>query len=259
LVFLFGAEKVNRYLDGTAKKFRAGKFGVDDIENPVAPLYSFRGNYEASKSELAGPGVVSDKVAIEDFLHAPFHGMAMTTPRSAVQAFSRSSTGRVGLDVMQDYDWNLPSVTTPFLFPLKGHCLKRRMVHELPDKTESCSADYQSNPWTGLPIWAMLPSGWITAGAVANVSLADGTVYSSAKGQLCVQTKESFKSSDAMYGAKALAQLSSNNGIIVIPRVPLTGGQQVAVTISLPRDSKNSQIKWQFYVQAGENDCVVSP
>lgn len=185
-------------------------------------------------------------------MRAPFHGMIMSTPRSARQGYHRSNDRRVGLNVLTAFNWNAPPLTAPFLFPPNGGCLNRRSAGELPDNTEGCAADWRTNRWTGIPVWTMIPASRATAGARGEIRLSDGTVFSSSNGKLCVHTKESFRST----GSAGMAQMSQNNGVVLIPKSPFPGGVQATASLTF---TDGSTVSWQFYVQQGADDCVSQP
>jgi len=245
-----------RYLSGSAS-FMTGQFASAHTENPAAPLYTAAGDRAARSSDLGGPGVTSDKAAIDLWLAAPFHAFAMMTPRSARQAFSRSSDGRIGLDVISGFNWATPQQSSPIVFPFNGGCINpNNFGGELPDNTEGCAADWRTNRWTGVPVWVMLPVSTASAGAQGELRLGDGTTYSTSNGRLCVQTKESFHSTDPLYGQNGMAQLQQNNGVLLIPKDKLPKGSRVVATVTL-RDG--SRISWGFYIQTSDADCQSFP
>ncbi len=167
---------------------------------------------------LSGPGVTSDKDAIEGWLKAPFHGMLMMSTRSVRQAYARSADGRVGIDVLRGISNSAPRQQRPIFFPPHGSCQSRGGAGELPDNTEGCSADWRNNRWRGAPSWVAFPSPVVETGLSAKIFLSDGTIWSTAAGTLCMQTPGSFRSTDPLYGAAGMAALKAANGVVLIPR-----------------------------------------
>jgi hypothetical protein len=223
------------YLALTPAELRVGMYASAHTENPLSAYYTPQGALEAASSDLTYH--VRDEVAaINSWLTAPFHAIAMFRPNLRQVAFAHDPVTRdAGLDVIQGL---VPGRTSnaPVLFPGPGATVDRvAYVGESPSPLETCHYDR-----AGLPLLALLPTD-PNASIRAVLTGPDGTVTSDGD-KLCVVTKFNFVTTDAVYGPNARATLEVDHAVVVIPRARLVAGQYT-VTLNQPGAP---DITWSF-------------
>jgi hypothetical protein len=213
-----GILKHLRYLANTPSALMTGAYASAHTENPASPWYTAEGDTAGRSSNIGGGATERD--AIEGWMAAPFHAIGILRPQLERSAFG-SLNGAAGLDVVRGFNSaSTASVTSPVVFPGPNTVVRTRIAtNEFPNPLESC-AGYQSP--AGLPIVALLPRGWSTAGLSAELTVPSGATLGPA--DLCVVTAQTYRTTDAVYGPTGAAILTGDNAAVLIPRAPLTPG-----------------------------------
>lgn len=241
-----GARKHIDYLANTASSLRTGQYANAHTENPASPWYSVAGA-DAARSSVIGTGS-SDREAIDNWMRAPFHAMGILRPSLQRAGFALAG-GRAVLDVIRGLGPDLGPATVMFPGPGSVTYLDS-FSFESPDPREGCASDWQN--FRGLPLFAMLPED-PPAGTTATLTLPTGQTVSQGT-NLCVQTANTYRSSDPVYGATGTQLLNSDNAVLVLPRARLTPGVHT-VTIRQPG---RADVQWSFTVEP-EVTATVDP
>jgi hypothetical protein len=227
-----------RYLDLTPAGLRTGQYASAHTENPASPYATAGGLIAGQSSDLGGGR--SDREAIEGWIRAPFHAIAILQPGLTKVAFYRDPvTHTAGLDVLRGTNSAVQSAK-PILFPGDGATvdLNRFEGGEFPNPLETCG--YQAP--AGLPLIAMLPTT-PSAQLVAELTGPAGTL-SSTSGDLCIVSQHTYRTSDLVYGSTGLGLLTGSRALFVIARSPLRGGTYV-VRLMQPGQA---DITWSFSI-----------
>ena len=190
-----------KYVAGTPKSYLTGQYASLHTENPASPSYTRSGALEASRSDLFFDSSGLTPVAfIDGWLSAPFHAIGMLRARLTQVAFAASPNGSAaGLDVIGGLG-DAPSPVAPIVFPGNGMTtnLTTYTGGESPDPLQTCGWSAAGASY-GLPLIALLPSA-PKDGLTAQVVGSDGSVLSTANGQLCVVDELTYQSTDPVYG-----------------------------------------------------------
>ncbi len=239
------------YLALTPPQYFTGQYQSLHTENPASPYYTAAGAHEAGSSNLMEGAVGLTPVQVIDmWLQAPFHAVGILRPGLTQVAFAYDpTTGDGGLDVIS----GLTSTATdpnPVLFPGPGMATNLSTFGgEYPDPLQTCGWSGRS---TGLPLVALLPSA-PAAGLTASLVTPNGTVESTANGQLCVVDANTYYSSDPVYGPTGGAILSGDNAVFLIPAQPLVPSATSATFTATISQPGRATISWSF------NDAPFSP
>jgi hypothetical protein len=231
------------YVARTSKSNLTGPYASLHTENPASPSYTSAGALEASRSDLFfDSSDLTPTEFIDGWLSAPFHAIGMLRGRLTQVAFaSTANGGAAGLDVISGLGNSGPT-SGPILFPGNGMTtdLTTYTGGESPDPLETCGWSARSGSY-GLPLIALLPNA-PKAGLAAQVTGTDGSVLSTANGQLCVVDELTYHSSDAVYGNTGKEILQDDHAVLLIARHPYVAATYTA-TISQPGQS---DIGWSF-------------
>ncbi len=239
------------YLALTPPQYFTGQYQSLHTENPASPYYTAAGAHEAASSNLMEGAVGLTPVQVIDmWMQAPFHAVGILRPGLTQVAFAFDpTTGNGGLDVIS----GLTSTATdpnPILFPGPGMATNLSTFGgEYPDPLQTCGWSGRS---TGLPLVALLPSA-PAAGLTASLVTPNGTVESTANGQLCVVDANTYSSSDPVYGPTGGAILSGANAVFLIPAQPLVPSATSATFTATISQPGRANISWSF------NDAPFSP
>ena len=230
------------YLANTPQSYFTGEYRNLHTENPQSPYYTRDGELEGGRSDLSFGGVGSTPVKdIDRWLTGPFHAIGMLRPNLTQVAYaSDPGTGNAGLDVIGGLDNSIPARTTPVLFP--GPDMTTNLTQygpEYPDIMETCGPGFSDSP--GLPLILLLP-GAPNANLTASVSGPDGSVQSTANGQLCVVDEHTFHSSDTVYGPTGLQILQGDHAVLLVTKRPYTWGRN---TVGVSQTG-SAPISWSF-------------
>jgi hypothetical protein len=256
-----GLEAHFTYLTKTPPSLMTGAYASVHTENPSSPYYTVAGAQAAASSDLAFfGGSFTPKQAIDEWLDAPFHALAILNPGLHEVAYAATSH-MAGLD---DADGAAATQPTQVLFPGSGSPTELiSEASEVPTPTETCG--WQSLSGMGLPIIVEMtstPSASLTAQLVE----PNGRVETASNGQLCVVDQFTYKSSDPVYGPTGLAILQDDRALVLIPRATFVAGKY-AVTVTQPGVPT---IAWSFNVltvptpptavkvKSGDNQVTVS-
>lgn len=223
------------YLANTATPLRSGQYASGHTENPASPWYTPEGDLAAKSSNLGGGR--DERDAVEGWLDGPFHALGVLRPGLTRAAFSMYGF-EAGIDVIRGA--GSTTISEPVLFPGRNAVVRLRSYDggENPDPLESCPG--YAAP-TGVPILVQLPAGAPTAGLTARVHPPNEP---SANLEICVVTKETYRTSDPVYGPTGGQLLTGANALYIVPRAPLTGGYH-SVEVDVPGQGT---IAWRFAV-----------
>jgi hypothetical protein len=231
------------YLSSTPSAYFTGQYQSAHTENPQSPYYTQDGATEGGRSDLYQGAVGFTPVNyIDGWLAGPFHAIGMLRPQLTQVAFaSDPGTGDGGLDVLGGLDYSVPARTTPVLFP--GPDMTTNLTSfgrgESPNPLESCGSAFQDNP--GLPVIMLLPNA-PTTDLGASITGSDGSVQSTANGQLCVVDEHTYRSSDPVYGPTGQQILQSDHAVLLVTQHPYGWARNtVAVT-----QAGGAPISWSF-------------
>ena len=231
------------YLRNTDPALRTGPYANSHTQNPASPWYTPEGAAAAGSSNI-GFGS-TDREAIDGWMTAPFHAIGILRPHLTRSAFARD--GRAMLDVLRGLG-SSPNPKPMILFPgPDATTYLNSFDGESPDPREGCAPDWEN--FRGLPIFALLPSNpppepaGPPTGTTATLTTPDGTVLVEGN-DLCVQTAETFNSTDTLYGPTGEGILLRENAVLVIPRARLSPGRH---TVSILRPGK-AAVTWSFTI-----------
>jgi hypothetical protein len=234
------------YVAKTPKAQVAGPYASLHTENPASSYYTPDGSREAGRSDLFfGATDLSPVDFIDGWFSAPFHAIGMLRARLTQVAFADQGGDAAGLDVIGGLDDDSPPQTAPILFPGDGMTtnITSYTGGESPNPLESCSWTDDGSGY-GVPLIALLSSA-PRPGLTAQVVASDGTVLSTANGQLCAVDELTYHSSDQVYGQTGEQILHDDHAVLLIARPRYQAGGYSA-TISQPgRDP----ITWSFTVR----------
>lgn len=230
------------YIEDTPASYMTGQYASLHTENPASPYYTADGASEGAASDLV-EGVTSDLEAIDTWLTAPFHAIAMLHAQLTQVAFYEDAAGDAGLDVFHGLDSSQPAATSPILYPGPGSTTTLPMASdsESPDPLQTCGWQGMQ---VGLPLIAMLTQA-PAAGLTASLTGPTGT-ESTSDGSLCVVDQNTYQTTDPVYGPTGLQILQADHAVLLIPRAPLaTGTYSVDIT-----QSGQPDIRWSFNADA---------
>lgn len=237
-----GLELHLEYLAKTPSEQQTGAYANAHFENPVSPWYTSEGANAGRSSNLIFPldDMDADQL-ISGWIGAPFHSLGLLQPglrRSAFVFRNSVPYNFAGVDVAS----GLESVTRhQILFPGRNSLTaQREFLGESPDPREGCPGNF--HVYTGLPIFA----SFVTppdAETSAQLQLPDGSVLTHGP-DLCVQTRQTFRSTDPVYGRSGQAAFDNANLVILIPKANLKRGRH-SVKIT---QASQGMTTWDFTV-----------
>lgn len=258
-----------RYL---VKNFKEGQQmgGWVHHEDPSSPLYTREGDTAGQTSDVIAPfkGSIDPADALDSWLTAPFHALAMIDPelkKAGYGQYCENGVCAAVLNVGRDEKWarnaarlNLnqdpdrqlqedPYVRTvevakhvlssPVEFPPDGSTVTKNSFpgREWPDPLSACP-DYSAP--AGLPIVASFGTGF-------NPEISDyALTCNGQKREACLITPESYTSPDQAQKEVASGNLKLYAAVLLIAREPLPMGS--SCTVSLTRD--RTPHSWTFKV-----------
>ena len=229
------------YLAKTDPLLFSGRYVNLHTENPLSP-YATPAGITTGTGDLTSATTNTESEAIDEWIGAPFHGIALLREnlRSTgfAQAFNpHSGEYEQGISVLS----GLVSAkrTKNILFPGPNSKVRLNVFSgEYPDPREGCGSKWKQ--YQGLPIWASLISA-PTRALTATLVTPSGLVLSQKRG-ICIIDKWNYKSSDAAYGPTGKAIITGDNLVIIFPKAPLVAGNY-QVKISAPG---RHNIGWSF-------------
>jgi hypothetical protein len=198
---------------------------ITHYETVSVPYYTTAGNAAAQNSniEVSSTTSATDEHAIDWWMAAPFHAMAMMDPRLKSTGFGAYREVRSGweagfaVDIIHGNSFT--GGTWPVVWPGNGTTVPLRSYSggEFPDPLSACTG--YSAP-TGLPVF-------IEVGG--NVATTAGSVHSftgnGAPLAHCVI--------DSTHNPALSSYLVARGGVIVIPKAPLSPGVTYVVTLTV--------------------------
>lgn len=217
---------------------------VGHNEDPGNPWYTIEGQLAAQ----GGNVVVSswsgapDTFAIDFFMAAPFHGIAILDPELHTTGFGsyRESIGlwKMGatLDVTRGRGTLAPGIQFPILFPGDGGqtWLLRYPGGEWPNPLASCPG--YSAP-SGPPIMLQIGTGDQTPLVMASDFSQGGISL-----EHCIFDETTYSNSDAAQQNSGRVILGIRDAIVLMPRQPLQSGLEYRATILV----NGVTYSWQF-------------
>lgn len=213
----------------------------DEIEGN--PYYTEAGKRAAQASNLMADWdhTKSDREAIEAWMQAPFHALAILDPELSRVGYGayREADGNIqmsaALDVLRGRAGVPAGVQFPIFWPGDGATVSLlQFWGESPDPLTSCPG--YSTP-AGLPIYIQTGAGDQTPNVTDYKVKVDGRAVES-----CAISETSYRNPDANTQALGRAILNDRDAVVIIPRQPLEPGKtyQVSVTID------GQQYAWSF-------------
>lgn len=222
----------SRYLVKYALRTRSLSFA--HTEDPVAPYYTLAGLKAAEESDIAGPAdapgapQLSGEQAVDGWMNAPFHRLAILNP--GVRKAGFGSYTEAGFQAVALYLPSPPSLPhafgEPVQFPPPDSTIPLAIYEagEWPDPLTSCPG--YTAP-AGLPITLQL-GAWIPVQVTAHSFTHDGTPL-----EHCVFDAATYTNPDNATQSWARNGLKGNSAIVLIPRAPLTSGERYDISVSV--------------------------
>lgn len=208
-------------------------------EDRSSPYYSPEGAAAARRSLITGVwgAQVADRELVESLVAAPFHLSQLLQPglRQVAMGIFQEDTPPLAsaavLDVFQGVDPTVQAAV-PIVFPGDGSTVPLTAFRgETPDPLSACPGYVAP---AGLPVVALLPTPPVS---VRTSITLDGQPI-----EHCAITAGSYTSPNPSAAALVKALLTQKNGVVLVPRAPLTVGATYRVSIT----SGTQQISWMF-------------
>jgi hypothetical protein len=204
-------------------------------ETPGTPYYSTAGDLAGNNGNIAVSSTTStaDTSAIDWWMGAPFHAMAMMDPRWTTTGFgayreTRSSGWNAGFTLDTSRGNPFTGGTYPVFWPGNGKTVPLRTYsgNESPDPLPQCG--YSGT--VGLPVFVEVGGNVATTAKSGSTFTGNGTALAH-----CV-----IDSNNAAVGS----YLKWRGGVIIIPQKPLQAGVTYVVTVTV----NNVLRTWSFSV-----------
>ena len=207
-----------QYLADTPAQYRTGAYVSAHTENPASPYYTAAGAEAGGASDLGGGA--TDIAAIDGWLSAPFHTVGILRPGLQTVGFYRDpGTSAAGLNIISGLTGD-DTHTGPIMYPAPGATtdIPAPTGGESPNPLETCG--WQSS---GLPIILLLPND-PTADISAQLTRPDGSTIGTPGPDLCLVTKDTYTTTDPVYGPTGASILAGDHAVFVIPHTWLKPG-----------------------------------
>lgn len=215
------------------------------------PWYTPEGMQAAQAGNLMGSydQAASDRHAVDSWMQAPFHAIGILDPSLQQVGYGSYREGDGGiqmgatLDVLRGLGPIPASVKYPIMWPGNGTTVPLvKFYSESPNPLTSCPG--YTVP-TGLPIILQVGQGEVSP-KVSNFSISQGgTTLES-----CIFTEETYTNPDGNAQQSGRAILNERDGIVLIPRLPLTPGANYTVSITV----NGQNYTWSFSVSPAPVD-----
>ena len=218
-------------------------------EDNSNPWYTPEGHAAAQSGNIMASGNLEagDDYAVEAWMQAPFHAVAILDPALKQVGFGsyREADGglQMGatLDVLRGLGPVPAGVQYPVAWPADGTSVPLNLYWgEYPDPLSSCPG--YAAP-SGLPVILQVGPG---------DRIPEINSHSFKRGsqslESCIFSESTYVNPDAMAQDLGRAVLAERDAVVLIPREPLTPGATYSVSITV--DGQN--YRWQFSV-VGEN------
>ncbi len=219
---------------------------ITHSENSSSPWYTAEGALAGASGNIFVSGWMNtpDEAAIDWWMTAPFHAVAIIDPRLQVTGLGsyRENIGfyKMGatVDVQRGRGTLPPGYSFPVMFPKDGGqtWLTRFYGGEWPDPLISCPG--YAAP-TGPAIILQLGSGSLTPTITAS-----GFVDNSGSLEYCLLTETNYTNPDSASQNSGRIILGNRDAVVILPRLPLTVGQTYTATAT----SDGNPLTWHFSV-----------
>lgn len=221
--------------DAAHAKYMVKNDLVTHYETPGVPYYTDAGNIAAQNSNINVSSTTSstDENAIDWWMGAPFHAMAMMDPRLKSTGFGSyreiKSGWQMGAAVDIGRGNSYTGGTYPVFFPGNGTTepLTTYSGNEFPDPLPACSG---YGPTTGLPVFVEVGGGVSTKISSVHSFTGNGVPLAH-----CIEDSTT---------ANVGSYLTNRGAALLIPKAPLVAG--VRYVVSLIVNSK--PYAWSFTV-----------
>jgi hypothetical protein len=192
----------------------------------------------------SGAAPFTQAAMVDAWMTAPFHGLGFINPGLNTVAFGEYAEVADGLrhwaatlDIMRGLAY-VPPTHYPVMWPADGASvgLTRYAGNEYPDPLTSCHGYGQE---AGLPILLLL-GNTRSPQILASQVLQDGLPL-----EHCVLTETTYTNPDAGSQQLARAVMGYQGAVIIMPRMPLTPGASVSVSVGLTSGTH----AWSFSIQ----------
>jgi uncharacterized protein YkwD len=226
-----------------------GYVGHDEVPNN--PWYSPEGQVAGQKGNVFVTSwlAAGDETAINFWMAAPFHAIAMLDPQLHTTGFGRYNEPAAlwqmaaTLDVGRGLGALPPDTHFPIIFPPpEGQApLLRYYGGEFPDPLSSCPG--YSAP-SGPPLMIQLGSGSLTPVVAGHGLWLDDTLI-----QSCLFHEGNYSNSNSAMQSSGRVILNYRDAVVIMPRQPLLAGHSYQVSL----DVNGELIEWSFSTSALEN------
>lgn len=228
---------------------------VTHSEDPANAWYTVEGADAADSGNVVVSSQASAdfESAINWWLRAPFHGLAILDPQLQMTGFgiyteTASTGGSPDWKMGATFDVErgrgaLPAGTTfPITFPADGGSIPFTTYsgNEYPDPLKSCPG--YDEP-VGLPLIIQVGEGDATINVTNSTLTEDGNNIDH-----CIFDETTYNSSDTNEQTIGRLVLSSRDAVIIVPRNPLQVGSTYVVTIT----NDGMMHSWSFTVAASK-------
>lgn len=209
--------------------------------------YSEAGAAAASASNLwvSGRTEVTATTVINNWIVAPFHGIAMLDPQLQQVGYGeyREEDGGVqlgaGIDVQRGISYTLsPSTTFPLMFPPNGATSPFTSFNgeEFPNPFSNCPGFVAP---VGAPIYLQLGTGELRPDMGAHTLTVNGKLVPH-----CIFDETTYRNRDAGEQSVGRMILDGRDAIVMLPRKPFPPGATVTVAIS----ANGTVHTWDFII-----------
>lgn len=221
-------------------------------EDPAYPWYTPEGNDAALNGNITAvtdPNM-TDALAIEYFMQAPFHAVGILDPHLTSAGFGRfnEAGGSIGsaatMDVIRGRGSSVPpSVQFPILWPGNGKTvpLRQYVGGEVPDPLTSCSG--YSAP-SGLPLVVQLGAGYNNRTATASTFKQGSTSLTH-----CRFDPTNYYNPNSSLQSLARSILNARDAVVIVPKAPLTDGATYTASVT----SSGQTYTWSFTVSGSRS------
>jgi uncharacterized protein YkwD len=216
-------------------------------EAPTNRWYSETGAAAAGASNVwvSGRTEVTATTVLNNWLVAPFHGIAMIDPQLQQVGYGeyREEDGGVqlaaGIDVQRGISHTLtPTLAYPLMFPMDGAVspFTTFLGEEFPDPLSNCPGFV---PPVGAPIYLQLGTGELRPETGGHTVTVNGKLIPH-----CIFDETTYRHRDPNEQTVGRMILDGRDAIIILPHKPLPYGATVRVTVSVSSVTHT----WEFTV-----------
>ncbi len=224
-------------------------------EDPNNPWYTPEGDACGRHANVmvSSSATTSDAYAIDVWMQAPFHAVAMLDPRLLQVGYGayREAIGKwqmgAALDVLRGLEASARSFAYPVRWPGDGSVIGLRafQVGEYPDPLAHCNYTAPA----GLPIIVLLGSGSLTPSVTNHQVWQDGTPVAHCAFDETTYTHPTDPDQQQL-GRRIL---DSRDAVVILPKDPLASGARYTVSLTV----NGQTYTWSFSVASSSAQATI--